>query len=169
MDPHANRELTIFREFAAVCPLQIEAGSIEKRDPPEADILCRIADGTAVAFEMVELVDQRRIAKPMADQDRLMDTLREAGNSLPQETRNQLASAWVGVKFRLDRSFRNPQGICGTDRSGVGGQPDFEGEFSAHDRQGEVARANVKRPKGLAGPHFASSQPLIISLYRLTP
>lgn len=43
-DPHAERELAVFRDFAVVCPLGIDRGSIEKRDPPEADILCRIAD-----------------------------------------------------------------------------------------------------------------------------
>src|SRR5258705_9496146 len=57
VDPHADRELALFRDFALVCPLGIEMKSIEKRDPPEADILCRIADGSALAFEMVESTD----------------------------------------------------------------------------------------------------------------
>jgi hypothetical protein len=74
MDRHVPGELTIFGEFALVCPLGIEANSIERRDPPQADILCKLADGAPVAFEMVELVDQLRIAKPMADQDQLTDS-----------------------------------------------------------------------------------------------
>lgn len=154
MDPHTDRELTIFQEFAAVCPLQIEAGSIEKRNPPEADILCRLADGTAVAFEMVELVDQRRIAKPMGDQDQLMDTLREAANGLPQETREKLANAWVGVKFRPDRTLRKCREFAVQIVERLGANSDFKGEFSVDDGKGEVARANVKRREGLAGPHF---------------
>jgi hypothetical protein len=86
VDPHAHRELAVFRDFPEVCPLGIERKSIEKRDPPEADILCRIADGSALAFEMVELIDQARIAKPTADQNQLMDSLRDASKALPKET-----------------------------------------------------------------------------------
>jgi len=89
-DPHAERELAVFRDFVVVCPLGIDKGSIEKRDPPEADTLCRIADGSALAFEMVELVDQARIAKPMADQNQLMDSLRDASKAFPEETRRKL-------------------------------------------------------------------------------
>jgi hypothetical protein len=90
----------------------------------------------------------------MADQDQLMDSLREAANGLPQETRNQLTNAWVGVKFRSDRSLRKRKEFAVQIVRELGANPDFEGEFSVHERNEEVAKANVKRRNGLAGPHF---------------
>lgn len=154
MDRHGRGELTIFGEFALVCPLGIEANSIEKRDPPHADIICKLADGTTVAFEMVELVDQRRIAKPMADQFQLTDSLRDAVKDLPVETRTELANAWVGVKFRLDRSLRKRKESAAEVVKTLAANVAFEGEFSIRDGNAEVAHANVKRRQGLAGPHF---------------
>lgn len=154
MDPHTNRELKIFREFAAVCPLQVEVDSIEKRDPPEADILCKLADGTAVAFEMVELVDQQRIARPLADQAQLMDSMPEAAKTLPEETRNQLTNAWVGVKFRPDKSLRKRKEFAVQIVRELAAHPAFEGELQVQDRNEQVAVADVRRRDGLAGPHF---------------
>ena len=154
VDPHADRELAVFREFAVVCPLGIERGSIQKRDPPEADILCRIADGSALAFEMVELVDQARIAKPMADQNQLMDILRDESKALPEETRKKLKDAWVGVKFQPDRSLRKRKEYARQIVEQVAADPGIEGKVTVQDGDTEVATANVKRREGLAGPHF---------------
>lgn len=154
VDSHAERELAVFQDFAVVCPLGIERGSIEKRDPPEADILCRIADGSALAFEMVELVDQARIAKPMADQNQLMDSLRDASKALPEEIRRKLKDAWVGVKFRPDRSLRKRKEYARQIVEQVAANPEIEGKVTLQDGDTEVATANVKRRKGLAGPHF---------------
>jgi hypothetical protein len=153
-DLNAIRELAIFRDFAAVCPLAIKKDSIEKRDPPEADILCRIADESALAFELVELVDQAQIAKPMGDQDQLMDILREASNALPEETRKKLKDAWVAVQFRPDRSLRKRKQYGRQIVEQVAADPDVEGKVAVQDGETEVATANVKRRKGLAGPHF---------------
>ena len=154
VDPHADQELTIFRDFAAVCPLAIERDSIEKRDPPEADILCRIADGSALAFEMVELVDQAHIAKPLSDQDQLMDTLREAAKALPEDTRKKLKDAWVGVKFRPDRSLRRRKEYARQIIEQIGADPAAEGQIALLDGDIEVATADMKKREGLVGPHF---------------
>lgn len=154
VDRHANQELTIFLEFAAVCPLGITRDSIEKRDPPEPDILCRIRDGSALAFELVELVDRARIAKPMADQEQLMDSLREASRALPEETRKQLKDAWVGVEFRPDRTLRKRKEYARQLVEQVAADPTVEGKVAVRERDAEVARANVKRREGLDGPHF---------------
>jgi hypothetical protein len=153
-DRHADQELKIFRDFAAVCPLGIEQDSIEKRDPPEADIVCRIGDGSALAFEMVELVDQARIAKPMADQDQLMEILHAASDALPEETRKKLKDAWVGVKFRPDRSLRKRKEYARRIVEQVAADPRVEGKVDVMDGDTEVATADVKRREGLAGPHF---------------
>jgi len=154
VDQHADQELRVFRDFAEVCPLGIERDSIQKCNPPEADILCRIADGSALAFEMVELVDQARIAKPMADQDRLMDRLREASKALPEETRKKLKDSWVGVKFRPDRSLRKRKEYASQIVEKVAADPMVEGQIILLDGDTEVATAEVKKREGLAGPHF---------------
>jgi hypothetical protein len=143
---HGERELTIFGEFASVCPLGIDAKSIEKRKPPEADILC-LAEQGQVGFEMVELVDQDRIARPMRDQSELMGSLRDARNDLPEET--------VGVRFR-PQSIRKRKAVAEeVVNELIRIDPAFKGEFTLTDGDTEVAIANIERRDGIAdGPHF---------------
>ena len=51
----SQRELCVFREFAERSGLPIVSDSIEKRDPDEPDILCRITGQEGyVAFELKE-------------------------------------------------------------------------------------------------------------------
>jgi hypothetical protein len=105
----ARKELRIFRQFAAVCPLRIANDSIVKREPDEPDILCRIP-AEWVAFEMVEIVDRERVARPRGDQDALMDVMHEAARKLPQRLRmlsRTHGSGWsletIGVSAGADR------------------------------------------------------------------
>ena len=51
-------ELDVFSEFSKRSPLNVDEGSIEKRCPPEPDILCRLGDGERVAFELKELCSE---------------------------------------------------------------------------------------------------------------
>ena len=51
-------ELKIFREFAERSGLPIVPDSIEKRFPPEPDLLCHFNDGESVAFELKELCSE---------------------------------------------------------------------------------------------------------------
>ena len=51
------KEIEIFGKFAKICPFQIS--SYEKRDPakeypPKPDIFCKLDNGTSIAFELVE-------------------------------------------------------------------------------------------------------------------
>lgn len=59
MGDNSRSEIAIFREFAEVCPLRIDATSIEKRPDGtgEPDILCSVETGEWIAFELVEVVD----------------------------------------------------------------------------------------------------------------
>src|SRR5437870_1544433 len=54
----AQRERKIFERFAAAAKLNVQPGSVESREPPEPDILCSIEGRAAVAFELVEVVDE---------------------------------------------------------------------------------------------------------------
>ena len=54
--PHqAECEIEAFERFVVEAELPVIPGSIEKRAPPEPDIRCRLRDGSAVAFELVEI------------------------------------------------------------------------------------------------------------------
>lgn len=53
----SEAEVEVFREFVIRSKLPIDLDSIEKRYPPEPDILCRHVTDGAIAFELVELCD----------------------------------------------------------------------------------------------------------------
>ncbi len=58
-------EIEVFRRFLELSGLPIDSSSIEKRLPPEPDILCRHDTEGIVAFELVEMCD-RNLAKFIA-------------------------------------------------------------------------------------------------------
>lgn len=60
----AQRELRVFRDFLTRSNLPIDPDSVEKRDPPEPDILCRHRDEGLIAFELVELCDPNIASAP---------------------------------------------------------------------------------------------------------
>jgi hypothetical protein len=51
-------EVAVFLRFLEASHLPIDRNSVEKRSPPEPDILCTHPEGT-VAFELVEMCDPR--------------------------------------------------------------------------------------------------------------
>jgi hypothetical protein len=56
-DTKGIRELEIFQDFVKRSALRIDPDSVEKRKPPEPDILCKCFDEGIIAFELVELCD----------------------------------------------------------------------------------------------------------------
>lgn len=54
----ARIELEVFEAFCALSKLPITPLSVQKRFPPEPDIICELAGEGAVAFELVELCDK---------------------------------------------------------------------------------------------------------------
>lgn len=50
-------EIELFRRFVDAAELPIDLSSIEKRDPPEPDILCQHLKDGPIHFELVELCD----------------------------------------------------------------------------------------------------------------
>lgn len=53
----ARCERDVFAEFVDVARLPVVPGSVQNRPTPEPDILCELAGGEKVAFELVQLVD----------------------------------------------------------------------------------------------------------------
>src|SRR5437764_8971386 len=88
-DRHGLREQKIFLDFAKACRLAIQLDSIEKREPPEPDILCKIAREGAVAFEMVELIDQG-LAQQTYESIRLQQLLEHTYQNLPTRARTAI-------------------------------------------------------------------------------
>jgi len=58
-------EITVFLRFLEVSQLPINRESVEKRSPPEPDILCTHQSEGLLAFELVEMCDSR-LAKSLA-------------------------------------------------------------------------------------------------------
>ena len=157
-DRHDNKELPIFRLFADACGLPIDPESIEKRKPPEPDILCNVVGEGAVAFEMVELIDQKKIARPMGDQMDLMIYFRDSHENLPDgikvEFDKRFGNAHVLSKLRSDYTIRKRKKIVHDILDQMMRiDPDFEGTFPM--REGEIEVASVRITRGnFAGPIF---------------
>lgn len=108
-DRHGSRERKIFLRFATVCGLAVQPDSIEKRKPPEPDILCKIEEEGSVAFEMVELIDPG-LAQRTYGQIKCQQLFDDAYRSLPIDQQTQLekhvGNALVHVAFRSNTSSR---------------------------------------------------------------
>jgi hypothetical protein len=99
----ARSELAVFRTFAEVCPLNIIPESIAKRNPPEPDVFCALADSEEeVGFELVEIIDEGW-ASLTSGQCREARSLQEAYLASAGEYRlaldERIANALVYVSF----------------------------------------------------------------------
>ncbi len=93
----------MFKEFAAASPCVIEIESIEKRQPPEPDILCRCVEGSSIAFEMVGLDDPRqsqRLYDRLAIEKRLLQEYQSVSDSLDPVARNRMKARKFVLTFR---------------------------------------------------------------------
>jgi len=53
-----KNEIYIFKKFAKLSRYSINPKSIVKKEPPEPDISCSLSDGSIIAFELVEIIDE---------------------------------------------------------------------------------------------------------------
>ena len=53
-DEKGATELAVFLKFIGMSELEVTPGSATKRAPPEPDILCSLASGESLAFELAE-------------------------------------------------------------------------------------------------------------------
>jgi hypothetical protein len=58
----SDDEIAMFREFVECAHLPVVLKSIEKRAPPEPDILCKLTEGMMCAFELVEICQPQNAA-----------------------------------------------------------------------------------------------------------
>ena len=89
-----SKEAQIFEALAAIAGIGVTANTIQKRQPPEPDILCRLTDGTTRAFELTEICNPRNAAF-MGSAQKLSDMIEDAYRSLPPETRTRFDSKFA--------------------------------------------------------------------------
>ena len=107
-DPHGERELQIFRAFVGHCPLKIDIDAIEKRDPPEPDIVCRTLNDESIAFELVEVIDSD-LAQSVYGKMRLQEKFKEKYQSLSFKEQKEISShvgnALINVCYERELGF----------------------------------------------------------------
>jgi hypothetical protein len=108
-DPHMEREERVVRRFADVCPLGMLPESIEKREPPEPEVLCKLKSGDGVALELVEAIDER-LAPRESRKSEMAQALRDAYEALPggsyPKLQQRFGNALVHVTFHERATVR---------------------------------------------------------------
>jgi hypothetical protein len=96
-------EVKVVTIFASVCPYGIIPSSIEKRKPPEPDIMCQISDGSWVTFEVTESIDDL-IAQRNEEAQSLKTNIKEYLNksSLKNELLVKYCNAMISI-YPYDR------------------------------------------------------------------
>lgn len=113
MDKQSENELRIFKKFAEKCPYPIDYKSIEKRSPPEPDILCRLSDGTALAVELVECIDSS-LSRSIYNSCELGKAFYEEVEKLPKREKKRVKSHFqilVSVVFQKEITIRKKRSL----------------------------------------------------------
>lgn len=108
-----KKEIRIFEKFASLAPYPIDRNSIKSEDPPKPDISCNLLDGTTIAFELVECIDES-IAQSFYDSLKLRKAFCDELENLPKEKKEKLkanfrnASIYIafirGISFNKKKS-----------------------------------------------------------------
>ena len=90
-----EKEISVFLEFIERSGLQIDQQSVENREPPEPDILCRDHRGHQIAFELAELCDPK-IAQQFNLKEKDIPNVREfwTEDPSPKVLRQKLAKQY---------------------------------------------------------------------------
>lgn len=109
MNQQGSNEIRVFKKFADIAPHPIDINSIIKKEPPEPDISCNLSDGSSLAFELVECIDEP-IAQAHSDAIQLKRNLREQLEELPRDKRKEFfikfGNAMINVTFLEGVSLR---------------------------------------------------------------
>lgn len=142
-DRQAQKELEVFGIFASVCSLRITPDSIEKRCPPEPDILCALDGDGRVAFEMVQLIDQEKIGRRMGDKEILENTFEVTYQGFSVELRDRLPKAHIFIRMLRSASSRDAISKIFDQLLLVGSK--FEGDLLLPDNLKKIASVKVGR------------------------
>ena len=107
MDQQTKSEIHIFKKFAQLAPYTINLSTIIKKEPPEPDISCNLSDGTTIAFELVECIDNS-IAKMTYDSMNLKNIFDDELDKLPEEKKGRFKekfkNALIYIAFVKDNN-----------------------------------------------------------------
>jgi hypothetical protein len=159
-DPHAPNELAIFSGFVSASGLPVADGSVVKRPPPEPDILCEVAGDGLVAFELLELLDQDRVARTRGIQDEVEGGFRDGFWAMPEAERDRMVKKLGNATVRV---LMNPKVSSSRRRAAVGPvlrvlldvNERFEGEYPLPGKLGDLAKVTIVRGN-FSGPRFKS-------------
>ena len=102
---HADRELGVFVSFVEISGLDIDLDSVRKLEPPPQvpDIFCRTTSNEALAFELVELLDNN-FAHGMSRHFEDKELLGRLHENLPSEKRKRFYALYhdADLQFGLD-------------------------------------------------------------------
>jgi hypothetical protein len=136
MTTQSESELRTFREFVKAAGLPIVPHSVEKRPPPEPDVFCQLLDGSAVAFELMEICNPGN-ARYMNSATEKYDLIVSAYHNLPPQVRDAFDVRFVDVPlsfcFRRDASIayiRNALPYLLTELASVSIRQDQYADFS---------------------------------------
>ncbi len=90
---HGKEELKIFRSFAKHYLCRINVDSIEKRKPPEPDILCKLINGQKLAFELVQCLSVK-VIKTLEDAVTLKKHTDFLIQKMPEKDRNRFVDKY---------------------------------------------------------------------------
>ncbi len=142
-------------------PCQIDAESIWQEDPPKPDISCDLLDGTPMAFELVECMDES-IARATYDALDLPKVFKDKLKNLPQEKKERLneklGNASILVSFAREISINKRKSSIPaildcllTSEQTKGGKLDLG---SCPSVRGVLNWILLKRRRGIIGPVF---------------
>lgn len=100
-----KKEIYIFRKFAKLCPYSTDLRSIIKKEPLEPDISCSLSDGSIIAFELTEIVDEDLI-RLFSDSIRLKEAFNDELEKLEANFNNALIyiAFTEGILFRRKKN-----------------------------------------------------------------
>lgn len=100
-----KKEIYIFKKFAKLCTYSIDLRSIIKKEPPEPDISCSLSDGSIIAFELTEIIDEDLI-RSFSDSIRLKEAFNDELEQLEENFNNALIyiDFTEGILFRRKKN-----------------------------------------------------------------
>ena len=155
-DRHGPREVQIFRRFARAAGLVFGEGSVEKRSPPEPDILCLSDGGEPLAFELVELIDQNYALRTWS-QLKLKSKFEKAYETLEPSRKARVAermgNALINVVFDQGATFRAKEDAVDQVFEVMASvDATFEGKLRRRERAGLPAAVGSIRVSRLDSP-----------------
>ncbi len=155
-----RREIEVCKKFAPHFPLPIAMNSIQKRKPAEPDILCCLEDGTKIAFELVEIIDES-LARRTFSANNLKCAFDDHLDNLPTNVKAQFkqkyGNALIYIAFEDKVSAtkrRNSVPIIFEFLLTLDGKAEGKHTLSSHNDLGRAVRwVNISRGC-FAGPCF---------------